>query len=315
MLPQSNRNSGFAVAPNDRCINRWVNMGPQTMARPFSPNVIVTGGNALNMASKISMSFGDDPDTPAYKPTKGPCIYPQGVPEVLINGIPTVTLLSPTVNNAGNARGGMVAVPSATNVLVMRAVSETSESDELTAVCEDASLRLSCEVAPNGVGYLRVETLATGTATNAGGAIRAALASGMTALVVDIRGNPGGDVVAAIELASIFLPAGTRVATLVDRDGDTMEIVVRPGEALACPLTVLCDGGTASAAELFVGALQEHGRALVVGHRTYGKGVIAWAAQRRGELHAIPIKTCLLPSGRAIDGVGIEPDVDWDLTR
>jgi carboxyl-terminal processing protease len=126
---------------------------------------------------------------------------------------------------------------------------------------------------------------------------------GLTRLVFDLRGNPGGELPSALEVLRDLLPAGALVATLVDPDGDPIEYRAR-GDAYPWPAVVRVDEHTASAAELFAGSLQAHGRARVVGRRTYGKSaarmVIAGTFVEAGRF--------VLPDGVDVQGVGVQPD-------
>jgi carboxyl-terminal processing protease len=95
----------------------------------------------------------------------------------------------------------------------------------------------------------------------------------MRELVIDLRDNPGGEMNAFVELAGDFLEPGSEVVTVIDEEGD--ETVRRSWQErpYRFPVTIHVNRGTASAAELFAGCLQAHGRAQVVGGETYGKRV------------------------------------------
>lgn len=133
----------------------------------------------------------------------------------------------------------------------------------------------------------------------------------MRSLVIDLRGCPGGELDAAKRLAEEFLDQGQEIATIVDGDGDAIVHHARRRGPHRMPLVVLVDGQTASAAELFAGALQANGRAVVVGERTYGKAsaqAAVWAADGSG-LHYATVARCLLPGGASLEDEGVSPDV------
>jgi carboxyl-terminal processing protease len=132
----------------------------------------------------------------------------------------------------------------------------------------------------------------------------------VAALVVDLRGCPGGDVIAAIELAGDFLPAGALVVTATDGDGDETAYRAKGGDPYPFPLFVLVDGSTASAAEVFVGALRAHGRAVVVGEGTYGKGSTQTLLAGFASAHYATVATFTLPNGEPIEGSGVRPDIE-----
>ncbi len=124
-----------------------------------------------------------------------------------------------------------------------------------------------------------------------------------------MRGNPGGLLEAAVEVSSRFLRRGV-VVYEVDAGGDEKRFSVRPRLVVDEPLVVLVDEGTASAAEIVAGALQDQGRALLVGATTRGKGSVQLAYQLSdgSSLH-VTASLWLTPERRQINGVGLEPDV------
>lgn len=127
-------------------------------------------------------------------------------------------------------------------------------------------------------------------------------------LVLDLRGNSGGLVSAAAEVASAFLDGGL-VATY-DVRGEQRALFADPGGDTTTPLVVLVDGGTMSAAELLAGALQDRGRAVLVGSRTFGKGSVQEpSALPDGSVVEHTVGTYTTPSGRSPEGSGVEPDV------
>jgi carboxyl-terminal processing protease len=329
MMIASNRIGGGTVNNPDQCAHKWVNFASMTDAESFSPNVIAAGGNLIFMASVLSMSQGDDPDVEIYVPTMGVATFPMGVPKVLLNGIPAITLMCPSISNDGNTTQGCVANPSPVNVLIMyagsgaarpaagedRPADQTMTFDDLAQLAEalrDPSGPGRGALLVGDVGYICIDTFSPAVPSMVHGAIRDLEAQGMRGLILDLRDNPGGEVTAALELAGDFLEPGTLLATLVDRDGDATEYRARAGAPCRAPVVLLVNRRTASAAELFAGCLQAHGRALVAGERTYGKGVAQVIARRPedGGAERMSAATCLLPNGEAIHGVGIRPDVE-----
>ncbi|NEC84215.1 peptidase S41, partial [Streptomyces sp. SID7958] len=130
-------------------------------------------------------------------------------------------------------------------------------------------------------------------------------------IVLDLRGNSGGLVTEAVTAASAFLDGGL-VATY-DVDGEQRALHADPGGDTARPLVALVDGGTMSAAELLTGALQDRGRAVVVGSRTFGKGSVQMPSRLPGgSVAELTVGHYRTPSGRGVDGRGITPDVETD---
>lgn len=127
-------------------------------------------------------------------------------------------------------------------------------------------------------------------------------------VLLDLRGNSGGLVVEAVAAASAFLDGGL-VATY-DVEGAQRSLYADPGGDPEVPLVVLVDGGTMSAAELLTGALQDRGRAIVVGSPTFGKGSVQMPRkQPDGSVAELTVGEYLTPSGREIEGTGLTPDL------
>jgi carboxyl-terminal processing protease len=129
--------------------------------------------------------------------------------------------------------------------------------------------------------------------------------------VVDLRNDPGGLLDEAILVADDFLEKGTIVLTKGRGLGETHRANARPGDITAGkPIVVLINGGSASAAEIVAGALQDHRRATVVGTRSFGKGSVQTIIPLPGN-RALQLTTAryYTPSGRSIQARGIEPDV------
>ncbi|MCU1593484.1 MAG: C-terminal processing peptidase-3 [Frankiales bacterium] len=132
----------------------------------------------------------------------------------------------------------------------------------------------------------------------------------VTGIVLDLRGDPGGLLSEAVETASAFLDGG-HVVTYARRDEEPQQLDAAGSGDTRTPLVVLVDGGTASAAEVVTGALQDRGRAVVVGSRTFGKGSVQEPKTLSDGSHlALTVARYTLPSGRSVEGVGIEPDIE-----
>ena len=156
---------------------------------------------------------------------------------------------------------------------------------------------------------LRLEQFSSGAAAKLRTAIDAAREAGAERLVFDLRGNPGGYVNEAVAVASEFLASGT---VYVERNADGEENrteVKAGGHATDLPLVVLIDGGSASAAEIVSGAIQDAGRGELVGEQTFGTGtVLAEVALSDGSALRIGTVEWLTPNGRVIWHEGITPD-------
>jgi carboxyl-terminal processing protease len=129
-------------------------------------------------------------------------------------------------------------------------------------------------------------------------------------LVLDLRDDPGGLLDEAVETASAFLDGGP-VVSYEQRNSQPQVLRALGQGDTGIPLVVLVDGGTASAAEIVAAALQDRGRAVLIGSRTFGKGSVqAPSRLSDGSALELTVGHYLTPSGRSLDGVGVEPDVE-----
>lgn len=170
-----------------------------------------------------------------------------------------------------------------------------------------ATESVSVQILPGGVTVIKVAAFTKGTGKRVRTAVRQAPAS--AGIVLDLRGNPGGLVTEAVTAASAFLDGGL-VATY-DVDGSQRALHAPSGGDTVRPLVTLVDGGTMSAAELLTGALQDRGRAVVVGSRTFGKGSVQMPSRLPGgSVAELTVGHYRTPSGRGVDGQGITPDLE-----
>ena len=198
---------------------------------------------------------------------------------------------------------GIGGVPS--DVEIVRAVIVTPE-------VETESL------AEGAVGYIRLSGFSDHAAGQFDAAVAAAVERGQRALVVDLRGNPGGYVTAARDIASQFLADGP-IFWQEYADGGLVETMALPGGAATDPsikVVALVDGGSASASEIVAGALHDRGRATLVGTKTFGKGTVQQWTQLEDDHGGFRLTTAkwLTPDKAWIHGTGIEPDVVVDPT-
>ncbi|MHB9753468.1 S41 family peptidase [Streptomyces sp. BYX5S] len=182
-----------------------------------------------------------------------------------------------------------------------RAWSETLRRANLSTESV-ASTRL-----PDGATLVKVSAFTKGV----GEQVRTAVAEApaRAGVVLDLRGNSGGLVTEAVKAASAFLDGGL-VATY-DVRGAQRALHAQRGADTSRPVVVLVDSGTMSAAELLTGALQDRGRAVVVGSRTFGKGSVQMPSRLPdGSVAELTVGHYRTPSGRAVDGRGITPDLE-----
>ena len=132
-------------------------------------------------------------------------------------------------------------------------------------------------------------------------------------IIIDLRQNLGGVLDAAVTVADGFLDEGLIVYTRSRYPATQMEFRAEPGQWVSAPLAVLVDGASASASEVLAGALQDHGRAIILGQRTQGKGSVQSVLHlRNGSALRLTTAHYYTPEGRSLQGSGIEPDVELE---
>ncbi len=176
-------------------------------------------------------------------------------------------------------------------------------------------VRYSLQNTPTGqVGYIRLNQFSANAAEEMQDAIKDLETQRVTGYILDLRSNPGGLLYSSIEIARMWLPEGTIVST-VDRQGETDRQQANNRALTNKPMVVLVDGGSASASEILSGALQDNKRAVLVGTKTFGKGLVqSVRGLGDGSGMAVTIAHYLTPEGRNINKLGITPNVVVELT-
>jgi carboxyl-terminal processing protease len=164
----------------------------------------------------------------------------------------------------------------------------------------------------SGVAYVQLLTFGTDTGPDLRASLENLMAQDPVGLVLDLRGNGGGYLNTAVEVASEFISEGT---ILIERSGAGEEQSYQAsagGVATDIPLVVLIDGGTASASEIVAGAIQDYERGVLVGETSFGKGSVQVWEPLRSDGGAVRVTTArwYTPLGRLIHGIGLTPDVE-----
>ena len=159
------------------------------------------------------------------------------------------------------------------------------------------------------IGYLRITEFDTITVDQFNEAMAELNASGMKALILDLRSNPGGDLTAVVDVARRLLPKGLVVYT-EDKNGKRKEYTCDGEHEIQIPMAVLVNEYSASASEILSGAIKDYNKGTVIGTTTYGKGIV----QRINRLDdgtavKLTVSAYFTPLGKNIHGIGIEPDI------
>jgi len=170
-----------------------------------------------------------------------------------------------------------------------------------------------------GFVYARITTFSDTTALDFAAGLtrlRRDMGAKPRGVIIDLRNNPGGVLESAVEVADQLLETGLIVTANGRTPAARFSMTATPGELLtSVPVVVLVNGATASAAEILAGALQDHHRAVLLGQRTYGKGSVQTVMPlSSGRAIKLTTSRYFTPSGRSIQGRGIEPDETLDAT-
>ncbi len=164
-------------------------------------------------------------------------------------------------------------------------------------------------------GYLRISNFQTKTTADMLKAIKKMKADSdgsLSGLVLDLRNNPGGVLSGAVGVSDAFLNSGMIVYTDGREDDSKLRYDATTGDILdGKPLVVLVNGGSASASEIVAGAMQDHGRAIIMGTKTFGKGSVQTIQDlQTGGAVKLTTSRYFTPDGRSIQALGIEPDIE-----
>lgn len=201
--------------------------------------------------------------------------------------------------------------PEGTNVTLT--IIREGESDYLDITVtrrQVESPTVEYEMLEDNIAHIEITEFDDVTVTQFEKALSDAEADGMESLILDLRGNPGGNMSAVVEISRMLLPKGLIVYT-EDKSGKRVEYTCDGKNQIQVPLAVLIDGNSASASEILAGAIQDHGVGTLVGTTTYGKGIVQQiVGLDDGSAIKITISAYYTPNGRDIHGIGIEPDVE-----
>ncbi|MCR5792394.1 MAG: S41 family peptidase [Lachnospiraceae bacterium] len=163
------------------------------------------------------------------------------------------------------------------------------------------------------IGYIYVSEFDENTPKQFRSAMADLESQGMKGLVIDLRNNGGGRLDAAVDMADYILPAG-RIVSTKTKNGEESVFDSTDKESLEMPLAIVINGHSASASEVFAGAIQDHKSGVLVGEKSFGKGIVQSVfGMTDGSALKLTTSEYFTPSGRNIQGEGLTPDVEVEL--
>lgn len=192
------------------------------------------------------------------------------------------------------------------------------DNEEITATVTRDTIQaktVECRMLEEGIGYLSVTEFDAVTYEQYQEALEELKSQGMKGLIVDLRNNPGGSLSTVCDILDLMLPEGLIVYT-EDKDGNKQEATSDEEHKFDQPMTVLMNGNSASASEIYAGAVQDYGIGKIVGTQSYGKGVVQQIFDLKdGTCVKLTIAEYFTPNGRNINGTGITPDVEVEYEK
>ena len=188
---------------------------------------------------------------------------------------------------------------------------EDADEVTVTAVRDTVEAQtVEYEMLEDQIGYLAVSEFDSVTYGQYEEALEALSDQGMEGLVVDLRNNPGGNLNTVCDMLDLVLPEGT-IVYMEDKEGKRQTYSSDDAHQLDVPMAVLVNGNSASASEIYAGAIQDHEAGTIVGTQTYGKGVVQQIFDLGdGTSVKLTIAEYFTPKGRSINGEGVTPDLE-----
>lgn len=191
-----------------------------------------------------------------------------------------------------------------------------SETLSVTVTRDEVQVKtVSYEMMENNIGYISILQFEEVTTAQFKSAVADLTNQGMKGLVIDIRSNPGGLLSTVVDILDYILPKGLIVYTQ-DKDGNKREYKGNDDNELNVPMAVLVNGNSASASEIFAGAVQDYEKGTIIGTQTFGKGIVQTIKPLTdGSAVKFTIAKYFTPKGQDIHGKGVTPDVVVELNE
>ena len=203
-------------------------------------------------------------------------------------------------------------------------VRDGAAPQDIKIIRDDISVpSITTEIKPGNIGYIKIRTFGAETANDVSKAAQEFADAGVKAVVIDVRDNPGGYLDASVKISSQFMSSGVVVEERSRTEKNRVINAQSGGSLTKVPVVILVNEGSASASEILAGALQDNGRAVLVGEKTYGKGSVqeiiclsnlSVGAECKTDSLKVTVAHWYTPKGINISKEGIKPDVEVKLT-
>ena len=203
-------------------------------------------------------------------------------------------------------------------------VRDGAAPQDIKIIRDDISVpSVTTEIKPGNIGYIKIRTFGAETANDVSKAAQEFADAGVKAVVIDVRDNPGGYLDASVKISSQFMSSGVVVEERSRTEKNRVINAQGGGSLTKVPVVILVNEGSASASEILAGALQDNGRAVLVGEKTYGKGSVqeiiclsnlSVGAECKTDSLKVTVAHWYTPKGINISKEGIKPDVEVKLT-
>jgi carboxyl-terminal processing protease len=229
---------------------------------------------------------------------------------IRINGI---EYTADQINAAVNVMKG---APGTSVTLTIQRVLPDGSQNVSDVVVNREKIRINTvksSILADDIGYIRITTFDMQTASDFKAAYKTLKNKGMKGLVIDLRFNPGGMINSTVEITDVFMGEG--IVTYTKTKSGEIEYFKSDAKSEDIPIVILINEGSASASEIMAGAMKDTKRAVLVGNKTFGKGIVQKVQRfgNEGEGIKMTVSEYFTPAGINIHGVGIEPDIEIQL--
>ncbi|WP_294186985.1 S41 family peptidase [uncultured Clostridium sp.] len=195
---------------------------------------------------------------------------------------------------------------------------EGSEYLDISIVRDEIKvISVKGEIIDGDIGYIQISSFDEDVAKDFKNKIVELKSQGMKGMILDLRGNPGGSLSEAVNVASQFIPKGKIVTYTIDKYDKKQEAKSVGGEAEGMPLVILIDGGSASASEVVTGALRDYEAGTIIGTTSFGKGIVQQLIEFKDGNGGLKVTTSkyYTPNGENIHKIGIKPDIEVEIPK